>query len=159
MQYGYTPIGTIYTPFKSLEEMPVQPAGASGVKGTISLHSHFLDGLADLDGFSHIYLLYHFHRAGEPRLRVTPFLDNQSHGIFATRAPRRPNPIGLSVVKLNSIIGNLLQIENVDVLNGTPLLDIKPYVPEFDQPDTVRSGWLEKARGLVQSMRSDGRFL
>lgn len=158
MQITLTPIGTVYSPFRTLEEMPIQPAGAEGIKGTVSVKTDFLDGLADLDGFSHIYLIYHFHRAGTAMLQVTPFLDQQPHGIFATRAPRRPNPIGLSVVKLNGIIGNLLQIENVDILNGTPLLDIKPYVPEFDQLETEKNGWLDTVRGLVKNKKSDGRF-
>ena len=135
-----------------------QPSGAEGIKGTVRLKAEFIAGLKDLEGFSHIYLLYHFHRAGSAKLSVTPFLDNQQHGIFATRAPRRPNPIGLSVVKLNGIVGNLLQIENVDILNGTPILDIKPYVPEFDQFVTEKTGWLERAKGLVKKQRSDDRF-
>lgn len=138
--------------------MPIQPAGAKGVKGTISLKSNYVEGLKDLEGFSHIYVLYHFHRAGKAQLTVSPFMDSNSHGIFATRAPRRPNPIGLSVIKLNKIVGNLLQVENVDILNGTPILDIKPYVPDFDQIQVEKIGWLARAKGLVKKKRSDNRF-
>jgi len=158
MEINFTPVGTVYSPFKTLEEMPIQPVGAEGIKGTVSIKPRYLDGLADLDGFSHIYLIYHFHQAGAAKLQVTPFLDDQPRGIFATRAPRRPNAIGLSVVKLNDIIGNLLQIENVDILNGTPLLDIKPYVPEFDRFEADRIGWLSKVIGLTKNKRSDSRF-
>lgn len=158
MRIIYKPIATLYSPFKKIDEMPIQPTGAEGIKGTVALKSEFLDGLQDLEGFSHIYLLYHFHQAGPTKLTVTPFLDNRPHGVFATRAPNRPNPLGLSVVKLTGIVGNLLQIENVDILSGTPILDIKPYVPEFDQPEVERSGWLEWAKGKVRSKKSDDRF-
>ena len=158
MQINFEPIGTVYTPFKKPEDMPIQPTGAEGVKGTISIKTRYLEGLLDLAGFSHIYLLYHFHQAGAPKLLVTPFLDDRAHGVFATRAPCRPNAIGLSVVKLNEIIGNLLQIENVDILDGTPLLDIKPYVPEFDQPSQVSCGWLTQAKDQVRNKKSDHRF-
>lgn len=158
MDIIYSPIGTLYRPFKSIEDMPIQPADAEGIKGTVSVKAKFLAGLKDLEGFSHIYLIYHLHLAGAAQLTVTPFLGNQSHGVFATRAPRRPNSIGLSVVKLNGVVGNLLQIENVDILNATPILDIKPYVPEFDQFALEQTGWLERAKGLVKKVRSDERF-
>jgi tRNA-Thr(GGU) m(6)t(6)A37 methyltransferase TsaA len=116
------------------------------------------EGLKDLDGFSHVILLYHFHRVQQARLTVTPFLDSQPHGVFATRAPTRPNPIGLSVVKLLGIDQNILHIENVDIVDGTPLLDIKPYVPEFDQHPADRVGWLEQAKAKVHNRQADGRF-
>jgi tRNA-Thr(GGU) m(6)t(6)A37 methyltransferase TsaA len=116
------------------------------------------EGLKDLDGFSHVILLYHFHRVQQARLMVTPFLDSQPHGVFATRAPVRPNPIGLSVVKLLGIDQNILHIENVDIVDGTPLLDIKPYVPEFDQHPADRVGWLEQTKAQVGSKKADGRF-
>jgi len=154
-----TPIGIIHTPFKKLTDMPIQPSGAKGVKGRIEIRNKFIDGLKDLDGFSHIYVLYHFHQTKEARLTVTPFLDNQPRGLFATRAPTRPNPIGLSVLALENIDGNILEVANVDMLDGTPLLDIKPYVPEFDQPAEVRTGWLEKARERSKQVRSDQRFV
>lgn len=158
MSLCYEPIGTLYSPFRDPVDMPIQPPGAAGVRGTLALDPRYLDGLKDLEGFSHIYLLYHFHRSGSARLIVTPFMDSAAHGVFATRAPRRPNPIGLSVLRLTGIVGNLLQLEDVDILNGTPVLDIKPYVPEFDQRREVRSGWLENSGRQVDGKRSDGRF-
>lgn len=154
----FTPIGIIHTPFNDPQGMPIQPAGAAGVPGTVELYPEYAAGLQDLDGFSHLILLYHFHRSNDYDLRVVPFLDTQERGIFATRAPRRPNPIGLSVVRLIGIEGNRLQVEKVDMLDGTPLLDIKPYVPAFDTPADVRAGWLEEAGRRATEMRSDGRF-
>jgi len=158
MEIKYRPIGVIRSPFKEIEGMPIQPKGAVGVQGTVELLPEFVDGLKDLEGFSHIILVYHFHRVRGFRLVVTPFLDTRPHGVFATRAPRRPNPIGLSVVRLISIERNILHVENVDILDGTPLLDIKPYVPEFDRPVAEGVGWLEQAKGKVRSKRSDDRF-
>lgn len=154
----FTPIGTIHSPFTSLEGMPIQPAGASGVKGSVEVLEDFADGLQDLDGFSHIILLYLFHRSRGFKLRVVPFMDNSMRGVFATRAPKRPNPIGFSVVRLENIEGNVLHVDGIDILDGTPLLDIKPYVPEFDPQEEVRTGWLDKAGNTVPEKRSDGRF-
>jgi len=153
-----TPIGTIHSPFKDIEDMPIQPTGAAGVRGTVEIYEKFRPGLEDLDGFSHIILLYHFHRSRSYELKVVPFLDTEQRGLFATRAPRRPNPIGLSVVELESMKDGILHIRNVDILDGTPLLDIKPHVPAFDGPDGVRVGWLEKAGKTVRSKKSDDRF-
>jgi tRNA-Thr(GGU) m(6)t(6)A37 methyltransferase TsaA len=158
MKIEYQPIGVIHSPFKELEGMPIQPAGASGIKGTIEVFPDYAPGLKDLDGFSHIILLYHFHRSTGFELRVIPFMDTKKRGVFATRTPRRPNPIGLSVVRLIGIEGTILQVEDVDILDGTPLLDIKPYVPEFDEPMSVRTGWLEEARKTVSKRKSDERF-
>ena len=152
------PIGIIRTPFKELENMPIQPSGAAGIRGTVDLYPEFAEGLKDLDGFSHLILLYRFHESRGYRLTVTPFLDSEPRGLFATRAPKRPNPIGLSIVKLIRIRECSLDVENVDILDGTPLLDIKPYVPEFDHQQDCRTGWLEKARGRVKEKRSDERF-
>jgi tRNA-Thr(GGU) m(6)t(6)A37 methyltransferase TsaA len=152
------PIGTIHTPFQQLEDMPIQPAGAVGVKGTVEVFSEFRAGLKDLDGFSHIILLYIFHCSRGFTLEVVPFLDTHPRGLFATRAPRRPNPIGLSTVQLDGIENNILQVRNVDILDGTPLLDIKPYVPEFDRQGEIRTGWLEQARKTVANRKSDSRF-
>ena len=152
------PIGIIHTPFTNPEEMPIQPAGAVGVQGTVEVFAEYRAGLKDLAGFSHIILLYHFHKSSKFNLQVVPFLDTEPRGLFATRAPNRPNPIGLSVVQLDSIEDNLLHIRNVDILDNTPLLDIKPYVPEFDAHMEVRTGWLEKARKNVASRNSDDRF-
>jgi len=158
MEISYQPIGIIHSPFTDIEDMPIQPTGASGIRGTIEVFPEFAEGLKDLEGFSHIILLYHFHRVQESKLVVTPFMDSQPHGVFATRAPKRPNPIGLSIVKLLSIEQNILHIENVDIIDGTPLLDIKPYVPEFDQHRADRVGWLEQAKGKVHSKKSNSRF-
>jgi len=158
MKIEYQPIGTIRSPFERIEGMPIQPAGASAVQGHIELFPEYAEGLKDLDGFSHIVLLYHFHRVKAVKLIVTPFMDSQPRGVFSTRAPKRPNPIGLSVVKLLGIDGTTLRIENVDILDGTPLLDIKPYVPEFDQYPVDRIGWLQGSRSNVQEKRSDRRF-
>lgn len=154
----YRPIGVIRTPFESLEGMPIQPAGALSVRGTVNVFPKYAEGLRDLDGFSHVMLLYHFHQAREPKLVVAPFMDSQPRGVFATRAPARPNPIGLSVVKLLEIEDCTLHVENVDILDGTPLLDIKPYVPEFDDHPAGRVGWLGQARGVVQNKKADNRF-
>ena len=155
---SYQPIGIIHSPFKNIKGMPIQSAGAKGDKGTIELHPEYAAGLKDLEGFSHIILLYHFHLSKGYSLRVKPFLDKAMHGVFATRAPRRPNPIGLSVVKLLGIEGRTLHIEEVDIVDGTPLLDIKPYVPEFDVKRAKRIGWLSKTVGRVYVTKADERF-
>ncbi len=151
-------IGKITSPFENLSDMPIQPAGATGIKGELVLEQEYLPGLKDLDGFSHIYILYVFHKMKESRLSVTPYLDTHIRGVFATRAPSRPNPIGLSIVRLLSIKKNILLIENVDMLNGTPVLDIKPFIPHFDDQSEIRIGWLtELAEGVYQK-RSDQRY-
>ncbi|OQX23523.1 MAG: tRNA (N6-threonylcarbamoyladenosine(37)-N6)-methyltransferase TrmO [Desulfobacteraceae bacterium IS3] len=158
MMIEYSPIGVIRSPFRTIEGMPIQPAGASGVQGTIEVFPEFEQGLKDLDGFSHIILLYHFHRVEGYSLLVTPFMDTIQHGLFSTRAPKRPNPIGISVVRLVQISGLTLDIENVDILDGTPLLDIKPYVPQFDNHPADSIGWLEDTNGKAKVARADGRF-
>ncbi|MGD8227878.1 MAG: tRNA (N6-threonylcarbamoyladenosine(37)-N6)-methyltransferase TrmO [Desulfobacteraceae bacterium] len=158
MRIEYRQIGTIHTPFKSIEGMPIQPAGAELVSGTVEVDPEYSEGLKDLDGFSHIILIYHFHKVAESKMIVTPFMDDQPRGVFATRAPKRPNPIGISVVRLLEIEGSTLKVENVDILDGTPLIDIKPYVPDFDQHPADRMGWLEHAKEGVKGKKSDGRF-
>jgi tRNA-Thr(GGU) m(6)t(6)A37 methyltransferase TsaA len=158
MTISYRPIGTIRSPFEGVEKVPIQPAAASGIRGTVEVSAEFVDGLQDLSGFSHIILLYHFHRVTEARLTVVPFLDDRARGVFATRAPSRPNPIGLSIVRLLGIEGNLLHVENLDIVDGTPLLDIKPYVPAFDHNEAERTGWLETTGARVKETRSDDRF-
>ena len=152
------PIGIIHTPFKEPEGMPIQPAGGLGVKGVVEVFPEFRAGLKDLDGFSHIVLVYEFHRSQGFSLEVVPYMDTQTRGLFATRAPKRPNPIGISTVKLDRIENGDLHIENLDILDGTPLLDVKPYVPEFDREEEVRAGWLEHARKTVAGRISDARF-
>jgi tRNA-Thr(GGU) m(6)t(6)A37 methyltransferase TsaA len=158
MDITYQAIGLIYSPFKDLEGMPIQPASKTSGPGRVEVFPEYQDGLKDLDGFSHIILLYHMHAAREQTLTVTPFLDSSPRGLFATRAPTRPNPIGLSIVKLIRIEGGALHVDDLDVLDGTPLLDIKPYVPEFDHRPDARIGWLENARGEVMGKTSDDRF-
>ena len=158
MKIEFQPIGIIHTPFTELDGMPIQPAGAAGVQGTVEVFAPYLDGLQDLEGFSHIILLYHLHRSNGFTLQVIPFLDTKLRGVFATRAPKRPNPIGLSVVRLVRVADGVLYVENVDILDATPLLDIKPYVPEFDDQGQVRTGWLAEAQGVVTQKKSDRRF-
>ena len=154
----FQPIGVIHTPFSERAGMPIQPSGAGGVQGSVEVYPEFREGLSDLDGFSHIILLYCFHRIEGFKLRVVPFLDTRARGLFSTRAPTRPNPIGLSVVQLLGIEDGDIRIENVDILDGTPLLDIKPYVPEFDAQSKIRTGWLEEVGKKVSKKRSNNRF-
>lgn len=155
----YEPIGVIRSSWEEPEGTPIQPTGAEAAAGTVELRPEYVDGLKDLEGFSHIILLYHFHRSGDAPLQATPFLDDIPRGVFAMRGPSRPNPIGLSVVRLVRIEGNILHLRDIDIVDGTPLLDIKPYVPAFDAPDSVRTGWLEDNVRRVSEMRADGRFM
>ena len=155
----YNPIGVIHSPFTDPKGTPIQPLGAQGVLGTVDLQPEYGAGLQDLGGFSHIILIYHFHQTSkEYALQVKPFLDDTPRGIFATRAPRRPNRIGISVVRLEKIEGTRLYISNVDILDGTPLLDIKPYVPDFDRGEDIRIGWLTNKVHQAASKKSDDRF-
>jgi len=151
-------IGTIHSPYSDPAGMPIQPAGAVGVGGTVEVLAEYAGGLQDLDGFSHIILLYEFHRSRGFDLHVVPFLDSSPHGVFATRAPRRPNPLGMSVVRLDRVDGSVVHVLDIDVLDGTPLLDIKPHVPAFNSQGEVRIGWLEQNGETVSEHRSDGRF-
>jgi tRNA-Thr(GGU) m(6)t(6)A37 methyltransferase TsaA len=140
----YHSIGVIYTPFTRREGMPIQ-AARSDAAGRVEVFAQYREALADLDGFSHVMLLYHFHQTGVPQLTVRPFLDDTPHGLFSTRHPHRPNAIGLSVVQLERVeIGapSVLHVLGVDMLDGSPLLDIKPYVPAFDVHPAARTGWL-----------------
>lgn len=154
----FNPIGYIRTPFQEKEGMPIQPGGAENIRGRVELLPELEEGLKDLDGFSHIILLYHFHRSKGFTLKVSPFLDKEQRGLFSTRAPQRPNPIGISIVKLEGIRGCRIDIAGVDMLDNTPLLDIKPYVPDFDVQANVKTGWLEKASAQVHNHKSDNRF-
>ncbi len=158
MNITYHPIGVIHSPFNDLASMPIQPTSDASAPGSIEIYAPFVEGLKDLDGFSHLILLYHLHKVRDAALTVTPFLDSVPRGIFATRAPARPNPIGLSVVNLVRIEGPILYVADLDVLNGTPLLDLKPYVPAFDHSPVVRTGWLEEVKGSMKAKVSDGRF-
>ncbi|KIX13195.1 tRNA (N6-threonylcarbamoyladenosine(37)-N6)-methyltransferase TrmO [Dethiosulfatarculus sandiegensis] len=152
-------IGVIHSPFKDAEGAPIQPSGAKGTPGKVVLDEAYEPGLKDLEGFSHLILLYHFHLCKKEQLTVTPFLDKAEHGVFATRAPTRPNHIGVSIVRLKSRRANTLELLDVDVLDGTPLLDIKPLVPGFDLPyQEVRAGWLDEKAQKATEFRSDDRF-
>jgi tRNA-Thr(GGU) m(6)t(6)A37 methyltransferase TsaA len=158
MDISFNPIGIILTPHKNKEGMPIQAAGAVGAEGRVELNPEFKTGLQDLDGFSHIYLIYHFHKASGFELLVKPFLDRVKRGLFATRAPKRPNGIGISVVKLLKIDDNILYVQNVDMLNETPLLDIKPYIPEFDMHKVSSIGWYKDKTNKLNEIKSDDRF-
>lgn len=138
--------------------MPIQPASDVSGPGIVEIFAPFVEGLKDLDGFSHLLLLCHLYEVRSTSLTVTPFLDSVPGGIFATRPPTRLNPIGLSVVKLIRIEGPILHVEDLDVLDGTPLLDLKPYVPEFDHRPDARIGWLESVKGNSKTTISDDRF-
>jgi tRNA-Thr(GGU) m(6)t(6)A37 methyltransferase TsaA len=155
----YTPIGVVRSPFTTLEGMPLHTVAARGVTGTVEIAPAYQGGLKDLEEFSHLILITHLHRMDGFALEVTPYLDDQSHGVFATRAPRRPNPIGLSVVRLIAVQEDaILLIEDVDLLDGTPLMDLKPYVPAFDAYATERVGWYASRLDRLDSTRADHRF-
>jgi len=158
MSITYSPIGVIRTPHATVHGMPIQPVGAIGVPGTIEVFEPYRQGLTDLDGFSHILLVYHLHEIKGFDLMVKPYLDNSLHGIFATRSPKRPNPIGLSVLRLMGHDGEKVFVENVDMLDNSPVLDIKPYVPEFDSWDADRIGWFETVVQNAKRHEADERF-
>jgi len=155
----YKPIGVVHSPHKQSEGTPVQPAAAKGIDGTVEVFPEYAEGLKDLEGFSHIILIYHFHLSKGASLRVKPFMDTEVRGVFAMRGPSRPNPIGISAVRLVRIEGNILHIEDVDIVDGTPLLDIKPYVPEFDVREAENIGWLEGNVFKLSTSKDDGRFV
>jgi len=152
------PIGIIHTPFTEPKGTPIQPRRSNGVKGRVELYPEFAEGLSDLDGFSHIVLLYYFHLSDGFKLSVVPYLDTQPRGLFATRAPRRPNPLGLSVVQLERVTDCQLDVIGVDILDGTPLLDIKPYIPEFDLISKCSTGWLVDVAKNSRNKSADNRF-
>lgn len=154
----YRPIGIIHSPFKTPKGSPIQPSAAKSAGGKIEIFSEFAEGLQDLAGFSHIFLIYHFHLSKKFSLKVKPFLDDKQRGLFATRAPSRPNPIGISIVRLIKIESDNLHIQNVDVVDGTPLLDIKPYVPAFDVHPADKIGWIKDKTGKIKESVDDGRF-
>jgi tRNA-Thr(GGU) m(6)t(6)A37 methyltransferase TsaA len=155
----YNPIGIIHSPLKSLSGAPLQSVSAKHLRGTIEVFAKYVSGLKDISGFSHLILIYHFHLSRKASLTVKPYLDKKEHGIFATRAPVRPNPIGISVVKLRKVRAGVIWVEGLDIVDGTPLLDIKPYVPEFDVRRVQRIGWLEGKIGRLQETRADTRFI
>lgn len=146
MKIAYRPIGTVHTPFKSADGKPVPAPRSQNAPGTVVVDERYTAALADLDGFSHVVLVCHLHLARPFSPKVVPLRDDVPRGLFATRAPGRPNPIGVSVVRLEKIDGAVLHVLGVDLIDGTPLLDIKPYVGEIDEPGNARFGWLEAAR-------------
>lgn len=154
----YTPIGIVYTSFATSAGMPIQTVAAQGTTGRIELDPAYAAGLKDIEDFSHLWLLTHLHQNNGYSLEVTPYLDTQPHGVFATRSPRRPNPLGLSLVRLNRVEGAVLHIEEVDLLDGTPLLDIKPYVGPFDQRTDTRMGWFTTQIHKVHEIKGDNRW-
>ena len=151
-------IGVIHTPYTDLQGIPIQPVFSEETVGTVEVFPEYQEGLSDLEGFSHILLLYCFHQSKGYRLKCRPFLDDSERGVFATRAPRRPCPIGLSTVTLISINAGVLTIGRPDILDGTPLLDIKPYVHAFDSRENTRSGWVERVQSKGRTV-ADNRFL
>jgi tRNA-Thr(GGU) m(6)t(6)A37 methyltransferase TsaA len=154
----YKPIGIIHSPFKEPKGTPIQPAGAKGINGIVEIFPEYAEGLTDIGGFSHIILIYHFHLSKGSSLIAKPYMDDEMHGVFAMRGPSRPNSIGISVVHLIKVEGNRLHVRDVDIVDGTPLLDIKPYVPKFDMRQVERIGWLESNVHKLSESTDDGRF-
>ncbi len=162
MKFELEQIATIHSPFCKLVNMPVQPKGAKNLYATIEFKKEFEEGLKDLDGFSHVYLIYYFHKVSKIKLNVIPFNDktNTKRGVFSTRTPVHPNKIGLSVVELIKVEKNIVTIKGVDILDGTPLLDIKPYIENFDKIEgKVTFGWMKSTYNEVSEKRSDNRFI
>ena len=151
--FQFKSIGIIHTPHTEPELTPIQPVFATHIQGTVTVDEEYVDGLLDLNKFSHIYLLYVFHEAHETNLRISPYLQDTPHGVFSTRHVCRPNKIGFSVVRLLSIEGATLQVEDVDMLDGTPLLDIKPFIKRFDVREDVQSGWQDEVSDEVADKR------
>ena len=153
-----TPIGIIHSPFFQQEGAPIQPYSAKGVEGSVEVYAPYAEGLADLGGFERVWLVYWFDRACAAKLRVLPQWETREHGVFATRVPARINPIGLSPERLLGVEGTTLHVAEIDILDGTPLLDIKPYVPEYDAYIGLRVGWLDDAAIARGPLKADGRF-
>ncbi|MBC8213364.1 MAG: tRNA (N6-threonylcarbamoyladenosine(37)-N6)-methyltransferase TrmO [Candidatus Marinimicrobia bacterium] len=154
----YKPIGIIHSSSKTPKGTPIQPLTDKKNPGCVEVFSEFADGLQDLSGFSHLYLIYHFHLSKKHKLKVIPFLDDCERGVFSTRAPSRPNSIGLSLVKLDKIEDNKLFIRSLDIVDGTPLIDIKPYVNEFEKIEDCKIGWLQYKAKRFKSIKGDDRF-
>lgn len=157
-EFRYRPIGVIRSEHKGKADIPIQSAFGKDSKGRVEVSPEFAAGLRDIEGFSHVILIYHFHLSNGYELSVKPFLDDEEHGLFTTRSPKRPNPIGFSVVKVEKVEGNVLHVSEVDIIDGTPLLDIKPYVAEFDSRNTEKQGWLEGKIEEGKTYLSDRRF-
>ena len=154
----YYPIGIVHSPLKSAAGAPLQAACAKHVEGVIEILPRYVRGLKDISGFSHLILLYHFHLSRKASLLVKPYLDSRRHGIFACRAPARPNAIGLSIVKLERVRGGMIWVRDLDIIDGTPLLDIKPYIPQFDFRRNATTGWYERRKWDLHRIRADERF-
>jgi tRNA (adenine37-N6)-methyltransferase len=155
----YVPIGVLRSPYTALDGMPLQTVAATEVEATVDLDARVHGALRDLDGFSHLWLIAHLHRVDGWTPEVTPFLDDdRPRGVLATRSPRHPNPVGLSLVELLAVEPGALRIRGIDLLDGTPVLDVKPYVPLFDARVDVRTGWFADAAERVRSVRSDARY-
>ncbi|MGI6456142.1 MAG: tRNA (N6-threonylcarbamoyladenosine(37)-N6)-methyltransferase TrmO [bacterium] len=152
----FTPIGIIHTPHQNAKGTPLQVHFADGIEGTVEIYPEFMEGLKDLEGFDRIWLLYHFHKAAPQSLTVVPYMDTCSRGLFSTRAPCRPNPIGISPVKLLEISGNRLRVSGVDMLDHSPVLDIKPYIAAFDCFEVRQAGWYDRIDRVI--CRADDRF-
>lgn len=155
----YQPIGIIHSKFKEPKGTPIQPAAGKDITAEVEVFPQYIEGLEDLGDFSHIMLLFHFHFSKSFSLKVKPYMDTNFHGVFATRAPSRPNSIGISIVRLIKIKENILHIKDVDIVDGTPLLDIKPYVPEFAATETIKTGWLDENVHKLDTSKDDGRFV
>ncbi len=152
-EFIFKSIGIIHSPHKELSEIPIQPVFCNNIEGTVILNADLADGLRSLRDFSHIYLFYLFHKSPKTSLLVKPYLAEQEHGIFATRAPHRPNKLGMSLVRLTKIESNILHVKDVDILDGTPLLDIKPYIKRFDSREDVKSGWQDDVSDSIASIK------
>ena len=157
-KFVFQSIGVIHSPHKEISKIPIQPVFCNDIEGTVILNTEYADGLKDLHGFSHIYLFYYFHQSRKICLHLKPYLSDHEHGIFATRAPHRPNKLGMSLVRLVRIKDNILHVKDIDILNGTPLLDIKPYIQRFDSKKNTRSGWQDTISDDAASMRGLRHF-
>ena len=158
-EFVFQSIGIIHSSHKEISKIPIQPVFCNDIEGTVILNNEYADGLKDLQGFSHIYLFYYFNRSQKTCLRLKPYLADQEHGIFATRAPHRPNKLGMSLVRLDRIEDNILYVRDLDILDGTPLLDIKPYIQRFDSRENVKSGWQDSVSNDVATVRGLRDFI
>lgn len=152
-------LGKIKTPWQTLENMPIQPTGAKGVKGIVELNPKYSAGIKEIEHFSHIILIYQLHLVTNPQLEVIPFMDTTTKGIFATRSPKRPNKIGISIVEIEKVEGANIHVLDVDMINDSPLLDIKPFFEDFDNRFKTKKGWLSAKDSIdKEHFKSDSRF-
>ncbi|GIU16667.1 tRNA (N6-threonylcarbamoyladenosine(37)-N6)-methyltransferase TrmO [Shewanella glacialipiscicola] len=155
---NFSAIGFVESEYNDIANMPIQGCKVANNQGVLVIDAEFTEGLADLHEFSHLYVLFHLHRCNDYTLKVKPFLDNQLRGIFATRSPKRPNPIGLSIVEIERIEDNRIYVKGIDILNQTPIIDIKPYIQAFDNITPTRDGWYEHGQDPLTTL-SDNRFI